>query len=245
VRLTDALAAEGLVCVVGAGGKKTAMAALAARTERPTLTATTRIPRAFADRAVVGRLVVTDDPTGAVRAADDDDWPLEVVPGGTDPERHAGYEPATVAPLRGVAPGPVLVKADGARMRLFKAPAGHEPRIPTTADTVLAVASARAVGEPLDERVVHRPERVAAVADRPVGAEIRPVDVARVLASDAGGAKRIPDGATAVAVVNTVDDDRLEGVGHAVADRVLDAPGRIDRVVLTRLDEGRVVAVRD
>jgi hypothetical protein len=42
-----------------------------------------------------------------------------------------------------------------------------------------------------------------------------------------------------------VDDDRLEGVGHAVADRVLDAPGRIDRVVLTRLDEGRVVAVRD
>ena len=65
MELADALAAEGIVCAVGAGGKKTAMAALAAATDRATVTATVRIPKAFADREEVARLVTTDDPAEA------------------------------------------------------------------------------------------------------------------------------------------------------------------------------------
>ncbi|MFB6117742.1 selenium cofactor biosynthesis protein YqeC [Halosegnis sp.] len=241
--LTDALAADGIVCAVGAGGKKTAMAALAAASDRATVTATVRIPKAFAERPEIHRLVETPDPAGVVGT--NDAWPLEVVPGPADESRHAGYENDVVAGLREPAPGPVLVKADGARMRQFKAPSDREPQIPANADTVLAIASARAVGEPLDEEVVHRPERVAAVTDRAVGEELRPVDVATVLASDRGGMKRVPDGATAVAVVNMVDDERLAAVGREVAEATLARSDRVDRVVLTRLDESRVVDVYD
>lgn len=241
MELTEALAAEGIVCAVGAGGKKTAMAVLADACDRATVTATVRIPKAFADR--VARLELTDDPAGVIR--ENDTWPLEVVPGAADESRHAGYQNEVVAGLRDVAPGPVLVKADGARMRRFKAPNDREPQLPTNTDTVLAIASARAVGEPLDEGVVHRPELVAELTDRSVGEEIRPTDVGTVLAHERGGMKGVPKGATAVAVVNMVDDDRLERVGREIAATTLDRSDRVDRVALTKLDEPRVVDVLD
>jgi probable selenium-dependent hydroxylase accessory protein YqeC len=241
MQLTEALAAEGIVCVVGAGGKKTAMAALAAGSERATLTATVRIPKAFAEREEVARLVLTDDPAAAIR--ENDTWPLEVVPGPADESRHAGYANEVVAGLRDVAPGPVLVKADGARMRRFKAPNDREPQVPANTDTVLAIASAHAVGEPLDEGMVHRPELVSELTGRPVGDEIRPEDVAAVLAHERGGLKSVPETATAVAVVNMVDDERLEQVGREVAAQTLDRSERVDRVALTKLDESKVVAV--
>ena len=241
MELADALAAEGIVCAVGAGGKKTAMAALAAATDRATVTATVRIPKAFADREEVAHLVTTDDPAEALR--NNETWPLEVVPGAADESRHAGYENEVVAGLRDAAPGPVLVKADGARMRRFKAPNEREPQLPANTDTVLAIASAHAVGEPLDEGVVHRPERVADIANRSLGDEIQPEDVAAVLASTDGGLKAVPDDVTAVAVVNMVDDDRLEAVGREIAEATLARSDRVDRVALTKLDEPRVVDV--
>lgn len=241
MELPDALSAEGLVCAVGAGGKKTSMAALAGVCDRATVTATVRIPKAFAEH--VARLELTDDPRAAVR--ENDVWPLEVVPGAADESRYAGYPNEVVAGLREVAPGPVLVKADGARMRRFKAPNEREPQLPANTDTVLAIASARAVGEPLDEGVVHRPERVAELTGRELGEELRPVDVGTVLGHEQGGLKRVPDGTTVVAVVNMIDDDRLERVAREVAEATLDRSDRVDRVALTKLDDSRVVDVLD
>lgn len=241
MELTEALGAEGIVSVVGAGGKKTAIATLAAATEQATLTATVRIPKTFAEREEVARLVVTDDPLTVVR--ENETWPLEVVPGIADDSRHAGYPNGVVAALRDAAPGPVLVKADGARMRRFKAPNDHEPQIPTNADTVLAITSAHTVGEPLDEGMVHRPDLVSQLTGRPVGETIRPEDVAAVLAHEQGGLKDVPAASTAAAVVNMIDDKRLERVGRTVATEVLERTDRIDRVVLTKLDDSRVVDV--
>jgi len=81
------------------------------------------------------------------------------------------------------------VKADGARTRLLKAPNEREPQIPASADRVVPVASAGAVGEPLTAETVHRPERVAAITDAAVGDEITPELVGRVLAHEEGGLK--------------------------------------------------------
>ena len=55
-----------------------------------------------------------------------------------------------------------------------------------------------------------------------------------MLASERGGLKDVPDGATAVPLVNKVDDEELEAVGRAIAAATLsrcDAP----RVVLARM----------
>ena len=236
--LVDALSARGLVCAVGAGGKTTTCYTLANRLDRGVVTATVRIP-IFDDR--VARVEVTDDPTGAVDA--NTDWPLGLVPERHDDVRYAGYDTATVDRLAARTDcDAVLVKADGARNRLFKAPGEHEPQIPESTDTVLPIVSARAVGKPLTAEFVHRPERVAEVGEVDVGEEIRPEHVARVLASEEGGRKRVPEGATVVPVLNMCDDEELTEVARAVADRVHELAD-VPRVVLTRMDLGQVVAV--
>ncbi|QCJ46020.1 selenium cofactor biosynthesis protein YqeC [Haloprofundus sp. MHR1] len=243
MHLADALAArERMTCVVGAGGKKTTMYALASRLDRAVVTASVRIPIPSLEENVE-TVVVTDDPLAALEGATADDFPLGLVPGRADDVRYHGYENELLDSLAAAHDGPVLVKADGARMRDFKAPSDREPQIPETTDTVLPIASAHVVGEPLDENLVHRPERVAAIAGIGTGDTITADTVAAVLASDDGGLKRVPEGATAIPVVNKVDDAELADVGRDIASKVLERAGdRVERVVLTRLlDEERPV----
>ncbi|WP_137284302.1 selenium cofactor biosynthesis protein YqeC [Halorussus salinisoli] len=241
--LPEALDAEtGLTCVVGAGGKKTTLYALADRLDRAVVTATVRIPIFDAE---VAEVVVTERPQTVV--SDARSWPLGLVPERERDDRYRGYDLETVADLAEAHSGPVLVKADGARTRWLKAPNEREPRIPAAADTVVPIASARVVGKSLSAEHVHRPERVAAVAGREESAEIRPEDVAAVLASDDGGLKGVPEDATAVPVVNMVDSPELEETAREIADEVLaHAPDSVPRVVLTRMvADDPVVAVAE
>ncbi|MFB6108978.1 MAG: selenium cofactor biosynthesis protein YqeC [Haloplanus sp.] len=238
MELEEALAADaGVVCVVGAGGKKTTLYALADRLDRAVVTATVRIP-IFDDH--VADVVVTDDPVGALREVER--WPVGLVPEQEREDRYRGYDRALVSAIGAASPGPVLVKADGARTRLLKAPNEREPQVPATADTVVPVASARVVGKPLDEAHVHRPERVADITGLSVGDPVGTEDVGAVLASRAGGQKGVPPEATVVPLVNMVDDEELEAVGRDVAETV-HARADVERVVLARMNEATVVDV--
>lgn len=227
--VVDALSVRrGTTCVVGAGGKKTTMATLAARLDGAVVTATVRIP--LFD-SWVARVVVTDDPLAAIDEVAD--RPLGVVPSQERPDRYRGYDRAIVDRLAD-RDAPVLVKADGARMREFKAPAEREPQIPPTATTVIPVASVHVAGEPLDDERVHRVDRVAELTGLEPGDTIEPADVAAVLASEAGGLKDVPDGATVVPLLNKVDDGTLEGTAREIADGILDRAD-VPRVVLAEM----------
>ena len=238
VPLATALSASGVVCLVGAGGKKTTLYRLADVLDRAVVTATVRIPR-FDEE--VARVAVTEEPEPALTG--NDEWPLGLVPERerTDSgfERYRGYDPAVVDGVGDAAADAgvdaVLVKADGARSRLLKAPDEREPQVPANADTVVPVASARVVGKPLTEEHVHRPERVAALTGLERGERIGADDVATVLASDDGGLKGVPDDAQAVPLVNMVDDETLEATARDVARGVLDRTS-VERVVLSRMN---------
>lgn len=86
----------------------------------------------------------------------------------------------------------VLVEADGARLHPLKAPADHEPVIPAEADAVVALCGADCLGGSI-QAVCHRPERVAALLDKPLDAVVTSADVARVLLSTRGGRKSVGD----------------------------------------------------
>jgi probable selenium-dependent hydroxylase accessory protein YqeC len=242
VDAVDALdAGTGTTCLVGAGGKKTTLYALAGRLDRAVLTATVRIP--IFDREVAA-VRVTGDPVAALGDLAAGSFPLGLVPERERDDRYRGYDPAVVDEIGAAHEGPVLVKADGARTRLLKAPNGREPQIPASADTVVPVASVGAVGEPLTAEAVHRPERVAAIADAAVGDEITPELVGRVLAHERGGLKGTPDGATAIPLVNAVDDADDEATAREIA-RVVHERADVPRVVLARMIEGEIVSVVD
>src|SRR5260370_12665747 len=86
----------------------------------------------------------------------------------------------------------VIVEADGARHRMIKAPAEHEPVIPTHTNIALLMMSAGAINRPLSAEVPHRPERVASVVDMNLGEILTPLRIARLVTSDQGALNHIP-----------------------------------------------------
>ncbi len=231
---------NGLTAMVGAGGKKTAIYTMAERIRRAVITQTVRIPP-FDDH--VERVIRTADPAAALDSVPA--WPVGLVPDYED-SRYLGYEPGEVDAIaeRNLADA-VLVKADGARNREFKAPGEDEPRIPPGVDRVLLLASTQIVGFPLSEPHVHRPGRVAALTGLSVGDQIGVEDVATVLASPLGGGKNVPEDAELIPVLNKVDETGDEAIARDIATAILDRVGSqpnegtdappIHRVALTRL----------
>ncbi len=120
-----------------------------------------------------------------------------------DRERVLGVDPAW--PRQALNAGLanlVAVEADGSKGRPFKAPADHEPVLPAQVDVVAAVFGAAALGRPLDERTVHRPELVARLAAAELGDEITPQLAARVLTAAEGGRKSVPASAQFVVLIS-------------------------------------------
>lgn len=225
----------GITSVVGAGGKKSLLYALGNRLEGSLLTSTVRIP-IFDDN--VHALHVTGDPLGAIEGTDR--CPIGLVPS-REGDRYIGYEPDVVDRLgRRYSHRPILVKADGARKRDFKAPGQNEPRIPQTTETVVAVASVQAIGQPLNEDLVHRPKKVAEITGREIGEKITPEDIATVLLSEDGGRKAVPETARFVPMLNKADEKTDVRAAREVADLMKGHPS-VFRVVITKLIDARPV----
>ncbi len=229
MNIVTALDAEqGVTCMVGAGGKKTTLYHLANALPDAIVTATVRIP-IFDSH--VEQVLVTDEPMETI--TDVSDRPLGLVPE-QEGNRYRGYEPGVITELAATVDDAILVKADGARTRWFKAPNESEPQIPRGADTIIPIVSAKIVGEPLTDEHVHRPERVAAITELSPGDEITAHEVASVLTSQAGGLKGIPPAATVIPLVNMADTPGLVETAHDIAERSLDSPS-IARVVLAKM----------
>lgn len=246
--LLDLLEARsGIVCAVGAGGKKTVLQHLAAaHPGRVALTATV-IATHFPDWLGFDEAIAPPDGLAARVAA-------------LDPARGAAYAcPIDKAGRHGGAPAEVIerihrqqgfaatyVKADGARMRWIKAPEDDEPVLPAGCSTVIAVVSARCLGEPLGPRVAHRIDRVQDVTGLDLDEVIRPEHVARLIASPQG-LRKGADSRRVVPLINMVDDEQREVLARAAAGMALELDPDIGQVVLAslrRADDPVVAVVR-
>jgi probable selenium-dependent hydroxylase accessory protein YqeC len=128
-------------------------------------------------------------------------------------------------------------------MRRIKCPAEHEPSLPPQTTTALLVLSALALGKPLNDKVAHRPERIAALTGRQLDEPIQPEDLAALFSRPDGLLKGTED-CRVIPILNMVDTPELERAGREVARLALAACPRFDRFVLTRnRREGYLVAV--
>ena len=223
---------NGIVCAVGAGGKKSVLYQLVREHGgRIALTATVHTT-VFPDDLPVDTVI--DEAAGLRRRvlAADRSRAIAYACPSEKPGRYAGVAPETVRALHDAAGfAATFVKADGARMRWIKAPAAGEPVLVPGADVIIPVVSARAIDEPLGERVAHRIDEVEAVTGIARGEILVPESIARLLASDAG-ALRGAHGARVAPVINMVDNDLQEKKARAVAEAALSMTSRFDRVVL-------------
>ena len=215
------LGTKELIAVVGAGGKTTTVKALGteltARGSRVVVTTTTKMGR----NQVGPDAICTTDPDEVARALAATS-PLFVachlsdrkVTGPTREQVDTLFEHPEV--------DHIVVEADGAKKMLVKAPAAHEPQIPKRSTTVIVVASLAALGRPISD-VAHRPEAFARLAGAEPDALVSSEHVARVLGSDAGGLKDIPDSAKRIAL--------LVGRSHRATERAVAATSAFDVVL--------------
>ncbi len=227
---------RGIVCAVGAGGKKSLLYHLAAALPgRIGLTATVQMAVFPADLDAARIVATSPELEQSVPAAAATSRIVAYARSSPKPDRLAGVPPELVEKLHERAEFDVtLVKADGARMRLMKAPKPDEPVLPTTTSMVVPIVSARVIGQPLSDKIAHRIDRISAVTDLQAGDIVGPDHLARLLTNPAGalqGAGQVP----LVPVINMVDTPELAQKAREAARAALQSTRRFDRVVLTSL----------
>jgi probable selenium-dependent hydroxylase accessory protein YqeC len=102
----------------------------------------------------------------------------------------------------------VLVEADGSRKRPFKAPAGHEPVIPNSTTLMISTIGGDALGRVIADQC-HRPLRVAALAECEPYQRLTPIRAAKVLLSERGNIKELPDESQMQIIVTKVTNENL------------------------------------
>ncbi len=205
-----------LISLVGAGGKTTTMytlaSELAGKNERVITTTTTNIffPRpGETDTFIVAaatpmlikmvqaawkqhrRITVASKMLGAGKV------------GALEPDQP--YELLTKSGASAV-----IVETDGARHRMIKAPAAHEPVVPPQTTIALLLMSAEAINQPLNSEVAHRPERIAAVLDIQQGDILTPALIATLMTSQQGALKNIPAAAQVYLLITHATAARRE-----------------------------------
>jgi molybdenum cofactor cytidylyltransferase len=214
-----------IVAAVGGGGKTSLVYALAGeaarRGESAIITTSTKFTRPPGERLPP---VVIADESGAIERARKELRPgvAFVLASGRGPRnRLLGYEDRVFASLALLQPGLISIEADGSAHRTFKAPADHEPAIPPCATDVVVCVGLDVLGKPLDDRHVHRPRTVAALAETAVGEPVTVETIVRVLRHPAGGRKGVPPGARLHALLNNPRTDDQERLGAHLASRLV------------------------
>src|SRR6266566_3109967 len=196
------LPAHPLITIVGAGGKTTTMYSLASelayRGKRVITTTTTQI--FYPEPDETDTLIVTSE-THTLLKTIDEAWQkyrrLTVAGAVLRTEKLAGLQPEQPYELLLKSGADVvIVEADGARHRMIKAPGEHEPVIPLQANVALLLMSAEAINQPLSDRIAHRPELIAMVTGINVGDVLSPAVIARLITSEQGALKHIPETAS-------------------------------------------------
>lgn len=222
------LGSSGVIAFVGAGGKTSIMLLLGeelANNKSSVLMGTTT--RMGAGQAPSWATLITCPDhigSGAQFLAEKIDGPKVI---GSDPAVFDGA--ASQSDF-------VLVEADGARRKQIKAPAGHEPVIPSLTTTVVVVAGIDAIGRPLSE-VSHRAELVASVTGLEVDDTVTSEALATLVTSDRGGLAKVPTQADVVVALSTRMNTDPKTLETRLASMISEHP-RVARTVIFTVPAG-------
>jgi probable selenium-dependent hydroxylase accessory protein YqeC len=189
-----------VVSVAGSGGKVTLMYHIgreAAQTGQTVITTSSTHLHPPTSQQTGGLFVLDETP----------DWP-HIIPGALQKSRHLAVVGARPRPdkLLGLdipalghlretcRPDLMLIKADGARNRPFKAPGENEPVVPSWTTCGIVVVGLQSLGLPMDERHTHRPERVMELSGVRPGQAITPEVIAAVVGAPQAYLAAFPTG---------------------------------------------------
>jgi probable selenium-dependent hydroxylase accessory protein YqeC len=203
----------GVVSLVGAGGKTSLMFGLArelaGRGEPVLTTTTTKIMVPTLDQSP--HLILSgssDEIVGRAREILRDASHISAASGLIPAQdKLAGLAPEVIDQLwKARVCRWILVEADGAAKRPLKAPAAHEPVIPSCSRAVIGVIGLDVVGRPLGETWVLRPELYAGITHLVLGDQVTEGSIASLIVHPEGLMKGCPPHAERIVFLNKAND---------------------------------------
>ncbi len=138
----------------------------------------------------------------------------------------------------------VLVEADGAAGRPLKAPAGHEPVIPSLTTMTVAVAGCEVLGKPVSPDLVFRQERFQEITGAAPGGIISPEKVSALFLRAGGLFKGTPKEARLIAFLNKMELVEDRNLIECLAELLLASASGVDLVIAGSLYEKKYALFR-
>ncbi len=210
----------GIIALVGAGGKTSLMFKLASEitTQEQTVLTTTTTKIFKPDLKQCPCTLCTDKPLEWLRQKKEALNPFQHI---TLAKREVankklqGFEPETIDALWRIDHFDwILVEADGAAGRPLKAPADHEPVIPSLSQSVVAVLGLQGFNKPLVEDWLFRPDILSLMTGRKTGQTISFMDLIQVLTHEKGLFKGSPNKAEKSIYLNQADNQERLDLGN-------------------------------
>lgn len=228
--LSDAIGIKkgDVVSLVGGGGKTTTMYylsnELADLDRRVIITTTTHI---FPPDPPY-KMILTQEIHEVEKAFKEEK--LVVLADSHEKEKLKGIDPAWINDLKKIADN-IIVEADGARNRPFKAPGEKEPVIPPASDFVLPIAGVDAAYKPLSSEWSHRTERISELTGIMPGEIVTPELIAEILMHPVGGMKGVPENAIFIPLINKADTSEEIVIAREIAEYLF--KGGLNKTIIT------------
>ncbi|UCE98126.1 MAG: putative selenium-dependent hydroxylase accessory protein YqeC [Dehalococcoidia bacterium] len=235
-----------VISLVGAGGKTTLMSALAKElgNEKARIISTTTT-KIFEWQACGDILVIEKDGSKILDelprilaeyqhiSLASEKLPIEGKLKGISPETIVNIAKSKQADY-------IIIEADGAGMKLIKAPNATEPVIPQNTTLVIAIIGIDALGVILNKENVFRPEIVTRLTGLPIGEVITAETIATLVTHSEGITKGSPPDARIIPVINKMDLIKDIGEAKNIAQKILELDSqRINSVVLCQLQSAK------
>ena len=229
-----------VIALVGGGGKTAAMSVIgkeaANKGYNVVITTTTRIYAPASNSRT--EIVLKRDTGGLLCAIEKSFQTCSVVVAGaglTPENKIIGMDKDLVGLLPRAGADLVVVEADGAARKPFKAPGTGEPVIPRLSTLVVPVVGVDCLHKPLVEAHIHRPGVVARLLGTREGEPVTPSMVAGVLLHPQGYRKDVPRNSRWVPFINKVHTPQEWKNAREVA--FLLGRGGARRVIIGALEE--------
>jgi probable selenium-dependent hydroxylase accessory protein YqeC len=234
------LSTGGVVCFVGAGGKTSLMFRLArelsAGGDSVLTTTTTRIRMPTRDQSeeVVISPLAEEIISRAGRFSTKNFHITAVSEKVSSQNKLKGYAPEFIDDLwKCKLFRWILVEADGAAGRSLKAPAMHEPVIPSCAKWVTGIVGLDAAGKTLDEDWVFRPDIFSQLTGLALGQTVSPTAIATSLTHAGGIFKGSPGAAHQYLFLNKAESAEGIQAGREVVKIIKETtPVQIKRILI-------------
>lgn len=132
----------------------------------------------------------------------------------------------------------IILEADGSSGRPVKAPADHEPVIPSSSTKVVAMLGLEAIGAQMGPEVVFREDLFSKLTGLESGEQLTPTVLARLFLKPEGLFKGTPSSAKKMVFLNKQDLLPESGEAEELARLVLESEvSRVERIVIGSLLE--------